>query len=98
MAKYWTETEKWTIIGFVIGLLFVLGSYFFDIGFQKTFCFEMFEPMICFRHVSFFPLILAIIGSIAGFIMKRIRQRREENKAFYQKEQNINHEVNQNLS
>lgn len=81
-------TEIGAIIGFVIGLILLLVFYLAGYA-ESSKCLFSIGPgtnlqpgKACLRYISLLPLILAILGIILGYIIKKIKEKKEE-KAYF---------------
>ena len=88
MAKL-TPTEIGAIIGFVIGLILLLIFYLAGYAEYSKCLFSIWpgtslQPgTVCLRYISLLPLILAITGIILGYVIKKIKDKKED-KAYFQ--------------
>ncbi len=73
--NYWTETEQGTLLGFIVGSIILVSSYFFSFGFNSLICLNL-QKKICFRIFSFLPFLLALIGFMIGINIKKRRLRK----------------------
>lgn len=81
-------TEIGAIIGFVIGLILLLIFYLAGYA-ESSKCLFSIGPgtslqpgKACLRYISLLPLIIVIAGIILGYIVKKIREKKEE-KAYF---------------